>query len=80
MVSETLNLLCDLSSGYSSGRFLLKLDSVKFMLANHSEPDFPFLNVCRSNGTDVQGSGVLWIARGSKLCQAKSGYEGELVG
>jgi len=44
MVSETLNLFCDLSSGYSSGRFLLKLDSVKFMLANHSGPDFPFLN------------------------------------
>ena len=47
IVCETLNLFCDLSSGYSSGRFLLKLPSIRYMLENHSGPDFPFLEVCR---------------------------------
>eukprot|EP00667_Euglena_gracilis_P000992 EG_transcript_991 len=43
IVGETLTLFCDLSSGYSSGRFLLKLPAIRYMLENHSGPDFPFL-------------------------------------
>eukprot|EP00668_Euglena_longa_P031811 GGOE01041069.1.p1 GENE.GGOE01041069.1~~GGOE01041069.1.p1 ORF type:complete len:1066 (-),score=423.60 GGOE01041069.1:257-3454(-) len=43
IISETLHLFRDLSAAYSSGRWLLKLQSVQFMLDHHRGPDFPFL-------------------------------------
>jgi exportin-7 len=43
IVTKTLNLLNDLSVGYSSVRKLMKLDSIHFILANHTCENFPFL-------------------------------------
>ena len=43
IISETLHLFSDLSSAYSSGRWLLKLPSIRYMLENHHGPEFPFL-------------------------------------
>jgi exportin-7 len=43
IIGETLHLFCDLSAAYSSGRWLLKLQSVRYMLENHRGPEFPFL-------------------------------------
>lgn len=36
IISRTLQLLSDLSVGYSSVRKLVKLDAVQFMLNNHT--------------------------------------------
>ena len=36
IISKTLQLLSDLSVGYSSVRKLVKLDAVQFMLNNHT--------------------------------------------
>ncbi|XP_067129437.1 exportin-7 isoform X3 [Centruroides vittatus] len=43
IISKTLQLLNDLSVGYSSVRKLVKLDEVQFMLNNHTSEHFPFL-------------------------------------
>ncbi|PIK61768.1 putative exportin-7-like [Apostichopus japonicus] len=48
IISKTLQLLSDLSVGYSSVRKLVKLEAVQFVLANHTSSHFPFLGV---NGT-----------------------------
>lgn len=43
IISKTLNLLNELSIGYSSVRKLMKLESIHFILANHTSEHFPFL-------------------------------------
>ncbi len=45
IITKTLQLLSDLSVGYSSVRKLVKLDAVQFMLNNHTSEHFPFLGV-----------------------------------
>lgn len=37
-------LLQDLAQGYSSGKLLLKLDAITFMLQHHAANEFPFLD------------------------------------
>ena len=34
----------DLASGYMSGKNLLKLDAINYILANHTHEHFPFLD------------------------------------
>ncbi|KAE8744901.1 hypothetical protein FOCC_FOCC008466 [Frankliniella occidentalis] len=43
IISKTLQLLNDLSVGYSCVRKLVKLDEVQFMLNHHTSEHFPFL-------------------------------------
>lgn len=43
IISKTLQLLNDLSVGYSCVRKLVKLDEVQFVLNNHTSEHFPFL-------------------------------------
>ncbi|XP_026472261.1 exportin-7 isoform X1 [Ctenocephalides felis] len=43
IISKTLNLLNDLSVGYSCARKLVKLEEVQFILNNHTSEHFPFL-------------------------------------
>ncbi|XP_053977684.1 exportin-7 isoform X2 [Hylaeus anthracinus] len=43
IISKTLQLLNDLSVGYSCVRKLVKLEEVQFMLNNHTGEHFPFL-------------------------------------
>ncbi|XP_074039038.1 ran-binding protein 16 isoform X1 [Leptinotarsa decemlineata] len=43
IISKTLQLMNDLSVGYSCVRKLVKLDEVQFMLNNHTSEHFPFL-------------------------------------
>jgi len=45
ITEKTLLLLADLAGGYSSGKMLLKLDTVHFILGNHTAAEFPFLEV-----------------------------------
>lgn len=42
---KSLALFSDLASGYCSGKLLLKLDIVQYMLRHHAVDDFPFLQV-----------------------------------
>lgn len=44
VIEQTLNLFQELAGGYMSGKLLLKLDSVNFVLANHTSEHFPFLS------------------------------------
>lgn len=41
IISKTLQLLSDLSVGYSSVRKLVKLEEVQFMINNHTVNEFP---------------------------------------
>lgn len=47
VVSRTLQLFLDMASGYSSSKMLLGLDTVKFLMRNHTAEFFPFLVRCR---------------------------------
>jgi exportin-7 len=42
---RTLALFSDLAGGYCSGKMLLKLETVHYMLRHHTSDDFPFLQV-----------------------------------
>ncbi|KAM0896612.1 hypothetical protein ACQ4PT_023079 [Festuca glaucescens] len=61
VIDHTLALFQDLASGYMTGKLLLKLESTKFIMANHSRENFPFLDeyrcVCsRTNFYYILGS------------------------
>lgn len=43
IITKTLQILNDLSVGYSSVRKLVKLEAVQFILSNHTSEHFPFL-------------------------------------
>lgn len=43
VIDHTLSLFLELASGYMTGKLLLKLDAVKFIIANHTREHFPFL-------------------------------------
>ncbi|XP_021857908.1 uncharacterized protein [Spinacia oleracea] len=43
VIDHTLSLFLELASGYMTGKFLLKLDTVKFIVSNHTRDHFPFL-------------------------------------
>ncbi|XP_025093793.1 exportin-7-like isoform X2 [Pomacea canaliculata] len=49
IISKTLQLLSDLSVGYSSVRKLVKLDAVQFLLNSHTSEHFPFLGITTNN-------------------------------
>ena len=43
VVEATLNLFQDLAAGYMSGKLMLKLDAVSYLLTHHTVEYFPFL-------------------------------------
>ncbi|XP_038886031.1 exportin-7 isoform X4 [Benincasa hispida] len=47
VIDHTLSLFLELASGYMTGKLLLKLDTVKFIVANHTREQFPFLEEYR---------------------------------
>ncbi|XP_015631473.1 uncharacterized protein [Oryza sativa Japonica Group] len=47
VIDHTLSLFLELASGYMTGKLLLKLESTKFIIANHSRETFPFLEEYR---------------------------------
>lgn len=53
VIDHTLSLFLELASGYMTGKLLLKLDTVKFIVANHTREHFPFLeeNRCSRSRT-----------------------------
>lgn len=47
VIDQTLSLFTELASGYMTGKLLLKLDAVNFIIANHTRENFPFLEEYR---------------------------------
>ncbi|KAL1561845.1 exportin-7-like isoform X2 [Salvia divinorum] len=43
VIDQTLSLFLELASGYMTGKLLLKLDTIKFIVAHHTREQFPFL-------------------------------------
>ncbi|XP_028183221.1 exportin-7-A-like isoform X2 [Glycine soja] len=43
VIDHTLNLFLEMTSGYMSGKLLLKLDTVKHILSNQNRDQFPFI-------------------------------------
>ena len=44
VIEQTLNLFQELAAGYMSGKLLLKLDAVNYILEHHTREYFPFLD------------------------------------
>eukprot|EP00249_Psilotum_nudum_P023856 c29008_g1_i2 orf=146-1945(-) len=53
VIEQTLNLFQELAAGYMSGKLLLKLDAVNYILGHHTREHFPFLDdfSCSRNRT-----------------------------
>ncbi|KAI5074563.1 hypothetical protein GOP47_0010524 [Adiantum capillus-veneris] len=53
VIEQTLHLFQELAAGYMSGKLLLKLDAVNFILGHHTREYFPFLDdfSCSQNRT-----------------------------
>ncbi|KAG8202063.1 hypothetical protein JTE90_010427 [Oedothorax gibbosus] len=66
IVNRTLQLLSDLSVGYTSVRKLVKLDEVQFMLNNHTSENFPFLGSAMQI-SDMRCRSVFYTALGRLL-------------
>ncbi|OAY80306.1 Exportin-7 [Ananas comosus] len=47
VIDHTLSLFLELASGYMTGKLLLKLDSIKFIIGNHTRENFLFLEEYR---------------------------------
>uniref|UniRef100_A0A2P2M004 Exportin-7 isoform X1 n=3 Tax=Rhizophora mucronata TaxID=61149 RepID=A0A2P2M004_RHIMU len=47
VIDHTLSLFLELASGYMTGKLLLRLDTIKFIVANHTRKHFPFLEEYR---------------------------------
>ncbi|CAL9167346.1 unnamed protein product [Musa hybrid cultivar] len=47
VIEHTLSLFLELASGYMTGKLLLKLDSIKFIIVNHTKENFRFLEEYR---------------------------------
>ncbi|KAF4035500.1 Importin-beta N-terminal domain [Phytophthora infestans] len=45
IISKTLVLFFEVASGYSSGKLLLGLETVQYLIGNHTAEEFPFLAV-----------------------------------
>ncbi|PKA58500.1 hypothetical protein AXF42_Ash008787 [Apostasia shenzhenica] len=43
VIEHTLSLFFELASGFMTGKLLLKFDTVKFIIENHTRENFPFL-------------------------------------
>ncbi|XP_052225839.1 exportin-7-like [Dreissena polymorpha] len=69
IITKTLQLLSDLSVGYSSVRKLVKLEAVQFMLNSHTSDHFPFLgiNAGTSPITDMRCRTTFYTALGRLL-------------
>lgn len=45
VISKTLALFFEVTSGYSSGKLLLGLETVQYLIAHHTADEFPFLAI-----------------------------------
>lgn len=45
VISKTLDLFFEIASGYSSGKLLLGLETVQYLIGHHTAEEFPFLAI-----------------------------------
>lgn len=45
IISKTLELFFEIASGYSSGKLLLGLETVQYLIGHHTDEEFPFLAI-----------------------------------
>ncbi|XP_077991950.1 exportin-7-like [Glandiceps talaboti] len=67
IITKTLQLLSDLSIGYSSVRKLIKLEAVQFMLNNHTSEHFSFLGINGTTLNDMRCRTTFYTALGRLL-------------
>ncbi|KAG9129345.1 hypothetical protein Leryth_016632, partial [Lithospermum erythrorhizon] len=70
VIDQTLNLFWELASGFTTGKILLKLDTVKFIVAHHTRDHYPFLDerrCSRSRTTFYHTIGCLIFLEDSSL-------------
>ncbi|XP_070539906.1 exportin-7-like isoform X2 [Ptychodera flava] len=67
IITKTLQLLSDLSIGYSSVRKLVKLEAVQFMLNNHTSEHFSFLGINGTTLNDMRCRTTFYTALGRLL-------------
>lgn len=57
VIEATLELFQDLAAGYMSGKFMLKLDAVTYLLGHHTSEYFPFL----SNSSNLRSRTTFYL-------------------
>ncbi|KAJ7976521.1 putative Exportin-7 [Quillaja saponaria] len=70
VIDHTLSLFLEMTSGYTTGKLLLKLDTIKHLISNHNRENFPFLEekTCfRSRTTFYYTIGMLIFMEDSPL-------------
>lgn len=66
IISRTLTLLSELSVGYSSVRKLVKLDTVQFVLSNHTV-SYILLKCCKKSSSLSKCSSVMQSLKEHKM-------------
>ncbi|KAF9129906.1 Exportin 7 [Mortierella sp. GBA39] len=78
LVLRTLKLFTNLASGYSSVKYIRKLDTTKALLKNHSAPDFKFLDPTRkSSDTAVARCRTIYYTMLSRILFAEDNVDAE---
>ncbi|KAF9133775.1 Exportin 7 [Mortierella sp. 14UC] len=78
LVLRTLKLFTNLASGYSSVKYIRKLDTTKALLKNHSAPDFKFLDPTRKcSDTAVSRCRTIYYTMLSRILFAEDNVDAE---
>ncbi|KAG0306797.1 Exportin 7 [Linnemannia gamsii] len=78
LVLRTLGLFTNLASGYSSVKYIRKLDTTRALLKNHSAPDFKFLDPTRkSSDTAVARCRTIYYTMLSRILFAEDNIDAE---
>ncbi|KAF9360676.1 Exportin 7 [Mortierella sp. AD094] len=78
LVLRTLRLFMNLSAGYSSVKYIRKLDTTKALLKNHNSSDFHFLDPKRkSSDTDVGRCRTIYYTMLSRILFAEDNVDAD---
>ncbi|KAF9101706.1 Exportin 7 [Mortierella sp. AM989] len=78
LVLRTLKLFMNLSAGYSSVKYIRKLDTTKALLKNHNSSEFRFLDPKRkSSDTDVGRCRTMYYTTLSRILFAEDNIDAE---
>ncbi|KAF9095535.1 hypothetical protein BGX23_000390 [Mortierella sp. AD031] len=78
LVLRTLKLFTNLASGYSSVKYIRKLDTTKALLKNHNSNDFKFLDPTRkSSDTAVSRCRTIYYTMLSRILFAEDNVDAE---
>ncbi|GAB4851808.1 hypothetical protein Ancab_031207 [Ancistrocladus abbreviatus] len=75
VIDETLSLFLEMASGYMTGKLLLKLETVQYIMLHHNKEHFPFLedyNSSRRRTTFYHAIGLLIFVEDSPIVFKRS--------